>query len=283
MASEAERVAPPFLGHGVGLRVPHYSRALEGRLDVDWVELITENFFGGGGRPRAVLQAIRAAGLPLVFHGVSMSIGSLTGPGPEYLARLKALVTEFEPAWVSDHVCWSSFEGRHSHDLLPLPYTEEALGVVARNVQRVQDTLRAPLLLENVSSYVSFAVSEMPEWAFLSEVSRRTGCYILLDLNNIVVSAHNHGFSPERYLQGVPGERVRQLHLANHSDRATHKLDDHRGAVPDSVWKLYGAALSLFGPVSSLVEWDEDVPSWEVLIAEQREARARAERALGKR
>jgi hypothetical protein len=272
-----------FLGHGVGLRVPHYARALEGRLDVDWVELITENFFGGGGRPLAVLQAIRAAGLPLVFHGVSMSIGSLTGPSPEYLARLKALVTEFEPAWVSDHLCWSSFEGRHSHDLLPLPYTEEALGVVVRNVLRVQDALRAPLLLENVSSYVGYAVSEMPEWEFVSEVSRRSGCLILLDLNNIVVSGHNHGFSPERYLQGIPGERVRQFHLANHSDRATHKLDDHRGAVPEAVWELYASAVSLFGPVSSLVEWDEDVPSWEVLVAEQREARTRAERALGAR
>lgn len=272
-----------FLGHGVGLRVPHYARALEGRLDVDWVEVITENFFGGGGRPLAVLRAIRAAGCPLVFHGVSMSIGSLTGPGPEYLARLKALVTELEPAWVSDHLCWTSFEGRHSHDLLPLPYTEEALELVVRNVGRVQDALRAPLLLENVSSYVGYALSAMQEWEFLSEVSRRSGCFILLDLNNIVVSAHNHGFSPERYLAGLPPDKVRQFHLANHSDMATHKLDDHRGAVPEAVWELYAAALSLFGPVSSLVEWDEEVPSWEVLVAEQRKARAYAERVLGAR
>lgn len=281
MISAAERAAPHFLGHGVGLRVPHYSRALEGRLDVDWIEVITENFFGGGGRPRAVLQGIRAAGLPLAFHGVSMSIGSLTGPSAHYISQLKQLVSEFEPAWVSDHLCWTSFDGKHSHDLLPLPYTEEALGVVVRNVARLQDVLRAPLLLENVSSYVGFEVSQMPEWEFLAEVSRRSGCFILLDLNNVVVSGHNHGFAPERYLEGIPRERVRQFHLANHSDSRTHKLDDHRGAVPDAVWDLYARALARFGPISSLIEWDEDVPPWEELVAEQRKAQALADRVLG--
>jgi uncharacterized protein (UPF0276 family) len=271
----------PFLGHGVGLRVPHYARAIEGGLDVDWVELITENFFGGGGRPRAVLEALRRADLPLVFHGVSMSIGSLSGPSTDYLARLKALADAFEPAWISDHLCWTSFEGRYSHDLLPLPYTEEALALVTANVSRVQEALGRALLLENVSSYVGFELSEMPEWEFLSELSRRSGCFILLDLNNIIVSAHNHGFSPEQYLEGVPLDRVRQFHLANHSHTPTHKFDDHRGAVPASVWELYARALERFGPVSSLVEWDEEVPSWDTLRAEQRKARACAERVLG--
>jgi uncharacterized protein len=273
----------PYLGHGVGLRVPHYDLALDGRLDVDWVEVITENFFGGGGRPLAVLESIQRAGLPLVFHGVSMSIGSIEGPSAQYLARLEALADRFAPAWISDHLAWTSLGGHHSHDLLPLPYTEEALDLVVANVGRVQDLLQRPLLLENVSSYVSFNVSRMPEWEFLSEVSVRSGCYILLDLNNIIVSAHNHGFSPERYLDGVPAQHVRQFHLANHSDKGTHKFDDHRGAVPSAVWELYAKALRRFGPVSSLVEWDEDVPSWELLLAQQREACSRAERVLGSR
>lgn len=269
------------LGHGVGLRVPHYPRALAGELDVDWVEVISENFFGGGGRPRAVLQAIRERGIPLVFHGVSMSVGSPGAPTPEYLSRLSELVDAFEPAWVSDHLCWSCLGRHYSHDLLPLPYTEEALRVVVENVARAQDRLRQPILLENVSSYVAFRASQMPEWEFLSEVAARSGCFILFDLNNIIVSAHNHGYAPEQYLAGVAPEKVKQFHLANHSDAPTHKFDDHRGAVPDVVWRLYEEALRRFGPVPSLVEWDEDVPSWETLRAEQRQAKARAERVLG--
>lgn len=278
-----EGAGRPYLGHGVGLRVPHYGRALSGELDVDWIEVISENFLGGGGRPRAVLESIRQSGLPLVLHGVSLSIGSVEAPSDDQLARLGELMRRFEPAWVSDHLCWSSFGGHHTHDLLPLPYTEEALGVVVANVSRVQDCLQQPILLENVSSYVGYRASAMPEWEFLSEVARRSGCFILLDLNNVVVSAHNHGFLPARYLEGIEPERVRQFHLANHSDAGTHKFDDHRGAVPEEVWALYEAALERFGPVSSLIEWDEDVPSWETLRSEQREARARAERVLGRR
>ena len=273
-------VDAPYLGHGVGLRVPHDPRALEGQLDVDWVEVITENFFGGGGRPIAVLEAIRRANVPLVFHGVSMSIGSVGGPSAHYLDKLAQLVERFSPAWISDHLCWTSFEGRYSHDLLPLPYTEEALARVVANVGRVQEALGRPLLLENVSSYVAFSMSQMPEWEFLSEVSLRSGCFILLDLNNIIVSAYNHGYSAQQYIEGVPAARVRQFHLANHSDKGSHKFDDHRGKVPSEVWDLYAAALKRFGPVSSLVEWDEDVPSWELLRAEQREAARRAARVL---
>ncbi len=264
-----------YLGHGVGLRVPHYGRALQGGLDVDWVEVITENFFGGGGRPWAVLEALRRE-LPVVFHGVSLGIGSLDGRHEAYLERVKPLAAAFEPAWLSDHLCWSSFGGHFSHDLLPLPYTEEALRRVVENVGRVQEVLGREILLENVSSYVGYNASQMPEWQFLSEVALRSGCFILLDLNNIIVSAHNHGFSPRDYLQGVPAHKVRQYHLANHTDLGTHKLDDHRGAVPGAVWELFEAAVQRFGPVSSLIEWDEDVPSWDRLRAEQREAGRRA-------
>jgi uncharacterized protein (UPF0276 family) len=260
-----------FLGHGVGLRVPHYERALLGSLDVDWVEVITENFFGGGGRPRAVLERVRRE-RPLVLHGVSLGIGSVEPTRESYLRQVKALADAFEPAWVSDHLCWSSFGGHHSHDLLPLPYTPEALGVVIDKVGRVQDYLGRELVLENVSSYVGYTASQMPEWEFLSEVALRSGCSILLDLNNIIVSGHNHGFLPEAYLAGVPAHKVRQFHLANHSDCGTQKFDDHRGAVPDAVWDLFAKAVRRFGPVPSLIEWDEDIPSWEVLRGEQRKA-----------
>ena len=266
-----------FLGHGVGLRLPHYARALEGGLDVDWIEVISENFFGGGGRPRAVLERIRRD-RPLVLHGVSLGIGSADPPPARYLQQLKELVERYEPAWVSDHLCWGHVRGVFSHDLLPLPYTEEALAHVVEQLQRVQELLRQPLLLENVSSYVRFAQSELTEWEFLAEVARRSGCLILLDLNNILVNAHNHGFAPEQYLAGVPAERVQQLHLANHSTRATHKFDDHRGPVPEEVWQLAEAAWRRFGPVSSAIEWDEEVPSWETLRDEQREAARRAAR-----
>jgi uncharacterized protein (UPF0276 family) len=267
----------PFIGHGVGLRVPHYPRALEGGIDVDWVEVISENFFGGGGRPRAVLERLRRD-LPLVLHGVSLGVGSAGPPVPRYLAQLRQLVDDFEPAWVSDHLCWGHLDDTFSHDLLPLPYTEEALAHVVENVQRVQEALRRPILLENVSSYVSYAGSQLSEWEFLTQVAQRSGCLLLLDLNNILVSAHNHGFAPEQYLAGVPAERIQQLHLANHTQLPTHKFDDHRGPVPEAVWQLFDAAWRRFGPVSSLVEWDEDVPGWEELRAQQRLAVARAER-----
>jgi len=272
--------ALPFLGHGVGLRVPHYERALAGALEVDWVEVISENFFGGGGRPRAVLEAVRRD-RPLVFHGVSLGVGSLGPPDAGYLRRLRALARDFEPAWISDHVCWTRFEGRQSHELLPLPFSEEALAVAVDNTQRVQDALGRPLVLENASSYVQHAASQLTEWEFLAELAVRSGCSLLLDLNNVVVSAFNHGFSPDDYLAGLPPGKVVQFHLANHSQYAHHKFDDHRGPVPEAVWTLYEEALRRFGPVSSLVEWDEDIPEWEQLVAERDEAERRAERVLG--
>ncbi len=275
----------PYLGHGVGLRVPHYDRALQQGLDVDWVECITENFFGKGGRPRAVLRRLRQD-MPLVFHGVSMGVGSVDGPSDEYLTQVRELIDLFEPAWVSDHLCWTNFSGKHSHDLLPLPYTEEAIACVVRHVERAQQVLGRRLLLENVSSYVGFQSSSMPEWEFLSEICTRADCGILLDLNNVLVSSVNHGFEPMQFLRGVPKERVWQLHLANHEDRhpgeaGHYKFDSHVGPVPTAVWELYDAALRELGAVSTLVEWDDEIPEWPKLRAEQQQARRREAALLG--
>jgi hypothetical protein len=269
----------PYLGHGAGLRVPHYAQALDGLLDVAWVECITENFFGEGGRPRAVLKKLRTQ-MPIVFHGVSMGLGSPSVPSDLYLERVMRLAHEFEPAWVSDHLCWTSFGRHYSHDLLPLPFTEEALVQVVQNVQHAQEKLRRPLVVENISSYATFTASTMTEWEFLSELCARTDCALLLDLNNVLVSSFNHGFDAMEFLRGIPPERVWQLHLANHTDCGHYKLDSHRGAVPDAVWQLYDYTLRHWGRVSSLVEWDDDVPDFAVLSAQAREAALRADRAF---
>lgn len=278
--------ARPVLGHGVGLRLAHYDQALAGEVgrDVDWVEAVSENFFGpkgepAGGRPRAVLERVRRD-IPVVLHGVSLGPGSVDPPDSAYLQTMRALCDWIEPAWVSDHLCWGTSDGHHAHDLLPLPYTEEALGYVVRHIVATQDALDRQILIENVSSYVTFANSEMTEWAFLSEVASRADCFILLDLNNIVVSARNHGFAAADYLAGIEPARVRQFHLANHTDAGTHCFDDHRGPVPEVVWALYEDALRRFGEVSSLVEWDQDVPSWPVLVAQRDQAARRAHAVL---
>lgn len=262
--------------------MPHYERALAGGLEVDWVEVITENFFGGGGRPRAVLEAVRRD-RPIVFHGVSLGVGSLGPPDAGYLRRVNELARAYEPAWISDHVCWTRCDGRESHELLPLPFTEEALAVAVDNTLRAEDALGRPLVLENASSYVRHAASQLTEWEFLSALAERSGCSLLLDLNNVAVSAYNHGFSPEEFLAGLPPQKVVQFHLANHSQYPHHKFDDHRGPVPDAVWALYEAALLRFGSVASLVEWDDEIPSWQRLVAERDEAAARARRVLGAR
>lgn len=251
-------------------------------LDVDWVEAISENFFGAGGRPLATLDAIRRD-IPVVLHGVGLGVGSADAPNRRYLDRLQKLIDRIEPAWVSDHLCWSSYRNQHSHALLPLPYTEEALLAVVERVARVQDILGRRILIENVSSYVGFRSNEMPEWEFLAALAERADCLLLLDLNNVIVSARNHGWEPAAYLDGIPGDRIWQFHLANHTDRGLYKFDSHLGAVPEDVWQLYRDALTRWGPISSLVEWDEDVPAWEELRDEQRKAAAIAEQLLGAR
>jgi uncharacterized protein (UPF0276 family) len=272
----------PYLGHGVGLRTRHYPDVLSGAACPDWFEVISENFMIRGGRPLAVLERARAVA-PIVLHGVSLSLGAVDPPPAAYLDALAALAERVEPAWVSDHLCWGSFGGHYAHDLLPLPYTEEAMGVVVDHVGRVQDRLRRRILVENVSSYVAFRHSTMPEWEFLAGVAERADCGILLDVNNVWVSARNHGFSPEAYVDALPAARIGQFHLAGHQDHGTHLLDTHDHPVTEAVWRLYRHAVARFGPVSSLVEWDDDVPELDRLLAEAELARTAEAEVLGAR
>jgi uncharacterized protein (UPF0276 family) len=262
-----------FLGHGIGLRPPHYAEVLADHPAVDWFEVITENFMVAGGNPRRVLREVRAH-YPVVLHGVSLSLGSVDPLDERYLKNLNALAREMEPAWISDHLCWSSYGGHTGHDLWPLPFTEEALQHVARRVQAVQERLGRRILVENVSSYLEYAHSSMPEWEFLSALAQRSDCGLLLDVNNIFVSAHNHGFDPASFLAGVPVDRVKQIHLAGHRDEGTHLLDTHDHPVCDGVWSLYRSALQRFGRVSTLIERDDDIPPLSQVIAESRQAAA---------
>jgi uncharacterized protein len=259
------------LGHGIGLRTAHFARFMAERPPVDWVEAVTENFMAPGGRPISVLEKVRAE-VPVVLHGVSLSIGSVDPIPERYLSALAALVKRVEPALVSDHLCWGTHRGQYLHDLLPLPYTEESLRHVTARVGQVQDRLGRRLLLENPSSYVAFKDSTMAEWEFLAELARRSGCGILLDVNNVHVSAHNFGFDPLEYLRGIPADRVGYVHLAGHSDQGKYLLDSHDHAVPAPVWALYREALRRFGRVPSLVEWDDAIPSLDEVVAESRRA-----------
>jgi uncharacterized protein (UPF0276 family) len=261
------------LGHGVGLRTKHFAQLLAAPPPIDWVEAISENFMAPGGRPVAVLEKVRRD-VPVVLHGVSLSIGSTDPLSELYLDRLTDLARRVEPAWISDHLSWGSLGGRYVHDLWPLPYTEEALRHVVSRVVRVQEQLGRQLLLENVSSYVAFRESEMPEWEFLAEVARRADCGILFDVNNVYVSARNHGFDPYAYLAGVPADRVGQIHLAGHSDKGRYLLDTHDHEVPALVWDLYREAVRRLGPVSTLIEWDDHIPPLERLVEESQRAAA---------
>jgi uncharacterized protein (UPF0276 family) len=268
------------LGHGIGLRTKHFAQFMAGRPPVDWVEAVTENFMAPGGRPIAVLEKVRGE-VPVVLHGVSLAIGSVDPLSGRYLADLEAIVSRIEPALVSDHLCWGTHRGQYVHDLLPLPYTEESLAHVASRVQQVQERIGRQLLLENPSSYVAFKDSTMTEWEFLSQLTRRSGCGVLLDVNNVYVSARNFGFDPLRYLDGIPADRVGYFHLAGHSDKGKYLLDSHDHAVPAQVWELYREALRRFGRVPSLVEWDDAIPPLEEVVAESRRAAAIEAEELG--
>jgi len=257
----------PFPGYGLGLRPPHYDAILRAPPKVDFFEIISENFMIDGGRPLHVLEQVRAL-YPILMHGVSLSLGSADGPNPDYVHRLKMLAERIEPLWISDHLCWTGTGGHNSHDLLPLPLTAAALEVVCHHVDQVQSALKRPLLLENPSTYVTFPEDSYSEWAFLSEVCRRTGCYLLLDLNNVYVSAHNHGFSARDYLNGLPLERVRQVHLAGHSKGDTLLIDTHDEPVPEGVWALYAEVAPRLRHAAVMIERDDDIPPLETLLDE---------------
>jgi uncharacterized protein len=264
-------------GHGYGLRTAHYGELIERGVRVELVEAISENFIARGGRPAALLERVRKDA-HLVLHGVSLSIGGVDALSFDYLRDVRALAQATEALWISDHLCFGTFAGHYGHDLWPLPYTEEALTHVVARVQQVQEYLGRRLVLENVSTYVEYRASVMAEWEFLTAVVERADAEILLDLNNVVVSAKNHGFRPTDYLDALPAARIRQLHLAGHSDHGTHAIDDHGSHVSDQVWDLFRYGLGRFGPIPTIVEWDENVPALEVLEAEVNTARSIEER-----
>ncbi|MCU7930197.1 MAG: DUF692 domain-containing protein [Candidatus Thiodiazotropha sp. (ex Codakia rugifera)] len=266
-------------GFGLGLRTQHYNDFLAGPQPVEWLEVISDNYMVDGGKPLAMLDKIRAD-YPMVMHGVSMSIGAIDGLDKNYLCKLKVLEQRIEPMWVSDHLCWAGVHGRILHDLLPLPYTHEALQVIKGNVDQAQEVLQRPLVLENVSSYVEYKASEMTEWEFLTEVSQATGCQILLDINNIYVSAFNHGFDPLRFIEGVPADRVVQFHLAGHLNNGDHLIDTHDHPVCDGVWDLYHQALMHFGYIPTMIERDADIPPLAELLSELDKARSIADDVL---
>ena len=266
----------PCLGVGIGLRVPHYGEALEraceGRLGVEFVEIISENFMSAGGRPRRILESMRNE-LPVVMHGVSMNIGSADPVDAGYLDDLDALARFAEPQWISDHLCWTGEGGQNLHDLLPLPACEEVLEFVAERIARVQDRLGRRIAIENVSSYMSFTADEIDEWRFLSELAERADCGLLLDVNNVYVSAHNHGFDAHAYLDAIPAERIFQIHLAGHSESGPLLIDTHDHPVKDEVWALYERVIARTGPISTLIEWDDQIPSLDRLVEEAARAR----------
>jgi uncharacterized protein (UPF0276 family) len=268
----------PPLGFGLGLRKEHFADLLAAApAGIDWFEAITENFMVAGGKPLAVLEHVRRD-FPLVLHGVSLSIGGVDPLRADYLDRLAALVDRFQPAWVSDHLCWTGVDGVNLHDLLPLPYTEECLAHVAARVRQVQDRLGRQLVLENPSTYLAAAGNEMTEWEFLAALAEQADCLLLLDVNNVYVSACNHGFDPQRYLNAIAPGRVVQLHIAGHSDVDGFKIDTHDAPVCDAVWALYAHAARRFPRAATLLERDAAIPPLAELIDELNQARVLAAR-----
>lgn len=274
-----QRHAIPDLGVGVGFRTPHVRRVLGERPPMDWFEIISENFLGEGGIQRANLEALRAS-YRVVPHGVSLSIGGADGLDGAHLSRLRALVRRVDAPWCSDHLCWTGVGGVDVHDLLPMPRTAETLSHVVERVRRVQGELGVPFLLENASSYMEFRESTIPEHEFLAELAERADCGVLLDVNNVHVSAYNHGFDPRAYVEAIPPERVVQIHLAGHTDKGSYLLDTHSDRVAPAVWDLYRLAISRCGAISTLIEWDESIPEWDVLAAEAEKARGVREEVM---
>jgi uncharacterized protein len=270
---------PGYLGFGLGLRPQHYPEILDGDPAVDWFEIISENYMVPGGNPLRMLDRI-AERYPVVMHGVSLSIASTAPMDMDYLAGLKALAKRTNPKWVSDHLCWTGVHGVNLHDLLPVPYTEEALDHVSSRISQVQDYLGRRIAIENVSSYIEFNHSEMDEWEFVAELAKRADCWLLLDVNNVFVSGFNHDFCAKTFIETIPVDRVVQFHLAGHSEADTHFIDTHDEPVKQEVWDLYAQALKRFGPVSTMIERDDKIPPLADLVAELDMARAIARETL---
>lgn len=256
-----------FLGFGLGLRSTHFEDIIQTQPNVDWFEIISENYMVEGGKPWHYLEKIRAD-YPIVMHGVSMSIGSVAPLNLQYLEKLKQLAEKVEPRWISDHLCFTSVGGINSHDLLPMPYTEESLTHLSSQIAKVQDYLGREMIFENVSSYLTYKTSEMTEWEFLAQLTKNTGCKFLMDINNVYVSARNHNFDPMAYLNAIPASSIQQIHLAGHQDFGTHVIDTHDEDVPDPVWQLYRKYAKKIGPVSTMIERDGNIPPLESLLKE---------------
>jgi len=268
-----------FMGFGLGLRIPHFEEILATKPNVDWFEILSDNYLVDGGKPRYYLKQISER-YPIVMHGVAMSLGSIEPLDFEYLTRLKSLIDEVKPRWISDHLCFNQSSGVNSHDLLPMPYTDEAIEHIATRIREVQSFLGQKILLENVSSYLSYKESTMTEWEFYNAVCERADCLMLLDINNVYVSARNHHFEPKDYLNGLDRNRVRQIHLAGHSDYGDYVIDTHDQAVCDPVWALYDYAVERFGKISTMIERDDNIPPLQDLIEELDIARSIAAKHL---
>jgi hypothetical protein len=267
-----QQLLNPHLGFGLGLRSEHYLDLIEHEQPVDWLEILSENYMIAGGKPLYYLDKI-AERYPLVMHGVSLSIGSVDPLNQDYLHDLKQLAQRVKPKWISDHLCWTGTQGINLHDLMPLPYTEEALAHLVARVTQVQDFLGQRILLENVSSYLSYQHSTISEWEFLGNLAQQADCLILLDINNIHVSAHNHGFDPLTYLYAMPADRIQQIHLAGHLNKGDYSIDTHDHDIIDSVWDLYAESVKRFGHISTMIERDDDIPPLETLLTELQKAR----------
>lgn len=265
-------------GFGLGLRPAHYAALLEQRAPLDWLEIISENFMVDGGKPMSMLDRLRAD-YPMAMHGVALSIGSDEPVDRNYLARLKALADRIDPLWISDHICWTGINGRNSHDLLPLPYTEESVRLLVRRIGQVQHELGRRLVLENVSSYLGYGMSDATEWDFIRAVADEADCLLLLDVNNIYVSSVNHGFDALDFLHAMPSNRIQQIHLAGHSTHDDHLVDTHDHPVCEEVWALYDIACGMFGNVATMIERDDHIPELPELLHELDRARRIAIRA----
>lgn len=270
MTSTPIKKAP--LGFGLGLRTQHYESLLEGEHAVDWLEIISENYMIGGGKPLYFLEKLRER-FPMVMHGVSLSIGGTDPLNMTYLKELKQLINRVNPAWISDHLCWTGVHGVQLHDLMPLPYTQKTIAHVAERIAQVQDFLGQRILIENVSSYLTYPISEMSEWDFVNAIAEKADCLLLLDVNNIYVSAVNHGFDAKKYIDALPAHRIQQIHLAGHIREGDVIIDTHDHPVVSDVWDLYAYSIQRFGHVSTMIERDADIPPIEELILELNQAR----------